>query len=315
MTRFILSRLASAVPVLLIVSVMVFLMIHLTPGDPAAIMLGPEATPDEVAGLRTQLGLDESLPVQYLNWIGGVLTGDLGESIFLRTGVGEAVLRQIQPTLWLAITAELIAVVIAIPAGIYAARRQGRGGDLAVISGAILGTSLPSFLLGLLLILVFSVGLGWFPSAGYTPPSAGLLPFLRTITLPALALAAMQAALIARMTRTSMIDTLHQNFTTVSRAKGLSGRSVTYKHALRNSALPILTVVAQSFGLLITGAIVIETVFNIPGIGQLTINAITRRDYPVIQGVVLTTASIYVAINLLVDILYGILDPRVRVAA
>lgn len=314
MTRFMLSRLASAVPVLLIVSVVVFGMIHLTPGDPAAIMLGPEASPEDVAALRTQLGLDESLPIQYLSWMGGVLTGDLGQSIFLRMGVGTAVFQQIQPTLWLAITAELIAVTIAIPAGIFAARRQGRFGDLAVISGAILGTSLPSFLLGLLLILVFSVGLGWLPSAGYVPPSAGLTPFLRTIILPALALAVMQAALIARMTRTSMIDTLHQNFVTVSRAKGLSTRAVTLKHALRNSALPILTVVAQSFGLLITGAIVIETVFNIPGIGQLTINAITRRDYPVIQGVVLVTASIYVFINLVVDVLYGVLDPRVRVA-
>jgi peptide/nickel transport system permease protein len=237
----------------------------------------------------------------------------MGESIFLRMNVGDAVLRQIQPTLWLALTAEIIAVVIAVPAGIYAARRQGRAGDLAVISGAILGTSLPSFLLGLLLILLFSVNLGWLPSAGYTPPSEDFGLFLKTITLPAVALAVMQAALIARMTRTSMIDALHQNFVTVTRAKGLSTAAVTLKHALRNSALPILTVVAQSFGLLITGAIVIETVFNIPGIGQLTINAITRRDYPVIQGVVLTTASIYVGINLVVDILYGVFDPRVRV--
>lgn len=313
MARFIARRILSAVPVLLIVTIVVFLMIHLTPGDPAAIMLGPEALPEDVAALRTEMGLDRPLVIQYLSWMAGLLTGNMGRSVFLHIPVTSAVLNQIQPTLYLAIAAELIAVVIAVPAGTFAAKRQGRPGDLGVIVAAILGTSLPSFLVGLLLILLFSVNLAWLPSAGYAPPSRGAVPFLRSIVLPATALAVMQAALIARMTRTTMIDVLQQSYITVTKAKGLSDASVTFKHALRNSALPVLTVIAQSFGLLITGAIVIETVFNIPGIGQLTINAITRRDYPVIQGVVLTTATIYVGINLLVDILYGLLDPRVRV--
>nr|WP_243863982.1 ABC transporter permease [Brooklawnia cerclae] len=313
--RFIFRRIIAGIPVLFVVSVVVFLIMHLTPGDPAATMLGPEASPTDVDALRHQLGLDQPILTQYAVWIEGVLRGDLGQSIFLHKAVAAAVGEQIQPTLYLALVAELIAVLIGVPAGIIAAHKQGRSTDLLVIAGAVLGTSLPSFLLGLLLILVFSVGLQWLPSAGYRPPDQGIGPFLSTIILPALALAVMQAALIARMTRTSVIEVLHQNYVTVAQAKGLDGRTITFKHVLRNGALPILTVVAQSFGLLLSGAIVIETVFNVPGIGQLTINAISRRDYPVIQGVVLTTATIYVLINLVVDVLYGVLDPRVRVKA
>ncbi|GAA2181213.1 ABC transporter permease [Brooklawnia cerclae] len=315
MLRFIFRRIIAGIPVLFVVSVVVFLIMHLTPGDPAATMLGPEASPTDVDALRHQLGLDQPILTQYAVWIEGVLRGDLGQSIFLHKAVAAAVGEQIQPTLYLALVAELIAVLIGVPAGIIAAHKQGRSTDLLVIAGAVLGTSLPSFLLGLLLILVFSVGLQWLPSAGYRPPDQGIGPFLSTIILPALALAVMQAALIARMTRTSVIEVLHQNYVTVAQAKGLDGRTITFKHVLRNGALPILTVVAQSFGLLLSGAIVIETVFNVPGIGQLTINAISRRDYPVIQGVVLTTATIYVLINLVVDVLYGVLDPRVRVKA
>lgn len=300
---------------LFIVSIVVFMIMHLTPGDPAATMLGPEASQADVEALRNQLGLNRPIVSQYVVWIEGVVRGNLGQSIFLHKSVASAVSQQIQPTLYLALVAEVIAIVIGVPAGIIAAHRQGRSTDLLVISGAVLGTSLPSFLVGLLLILGFSVGLRWLPSAGYRPPGQGIVPFLSTIILPALALAVMQAALIARMTRTSLIDVLHQNYVTVAQAKGLDERTITFKHVLRNGALPILTVVAQSFGLLLSGAIVIETVFNIPGIGQLTINAISRRDYPVIQGVVLTTATIYVVINLVADVLYGVLDPRVRVKA
>lgn len=314
MVRFIGNRLLSAIPVLLIVSLVVFALMYITPGDPAAIMLGPEASPEDVQTLRESLGLNDPPWERYAAWMSGVVQGDLGDSIFLGRSVASAIGAQIQPTLYLAIVAEVIAVLIAIPAGIIAARRQGRLSDLGVVSAAVLGTSLPSFLLGLLLILVFSVNLAVLPSAGYTAPHEDFAMFLKQIILPAVALAAMQAALIARMTRTTMIEQLQQNFVTVVRAKGLSEAAITVKHALRNSALPILTVVAQSFGLLISGAIVIETVFNIPGLGQLIINGITRRDYPVIQGVVLVAAGIYLAINLLVDILYGVLDPRVRTA-
>lgn len=315
MLIFAVRRIATGIPVLFVVSLVVFFVMHLTPGDPAATMLGPEAEPADVAALRAQLGLDRPVLIQYIHWIGGILRGDLGESIFLRKPVSTAIGQQVQPTLYVALVAELIAILIGVPCGILAARKQGSVTDLLVIAGAVLGTSLPGFLLGLLLILVFAVGLQWLPSGGFLAPDQGFGAFAGSIVLPAVALACAQAALIARMTRTSLIDVLHQNYVTVVEAKGLSERAVTLRHVLRNGALPILTVIAQSFGLLLSGAIVIEVVFNIPGIGQLTINAITRRDYPVIQGVVLTTALIYFVINLLVDLLYGVVDPRIRVKA
>jgi len=312
-TSYLIKRVLALVPVLGVVAVVVFLLIHLTPGDPAAVMLGPEASAADVQSLRAQLGLNDPLHVQFLRWLGGVLQGDLGQSLFIRQPVTEVLADALGPTMSLAIMAELLAVVIAVPAGIMAARRRGTAADRAFMTGALLGISVPSFLLGLFLALVFAVGLGWLPVAGYRPLEDGLGRHLTYLVLPAVALGAMQAALIARTTRSSMLDVLTENYMKTAKAKGLSERVRIYKHALRNAALPVLTVVGQTFGTLIAGAAVVETVFNIPGIGQLVVNSVERRDFVVIQGVVLLIAVGYVLINLVVDVLYSAFDPRIRV--
>lgn len=306
------KRMLALIPILAVVGVTVFLVIHITPGDPAAIMLGPDATPDQVAALRRTMGLDQPLWEQFLDWAGRVVRGDLGYSVFLHQDVSAAIGSHLGPTLALAIFAEVLAVAVAVPAGITAARHRGTAVDQSFMGIALLGVSVPSFLLGLFLVLVFAVLLGWLPSGGYRDPGDGLGAFLRFLVLPAVALAAMQAALIARMSRSSMLDVLGSNYIKTARAKGVSDFLTVYKHAVKNAALPIMTVVGQSFGALMTGAVVIETVFNIPGMGQLVINSIQRRDFVVIQGVVLTIALIYVLINLVVDLLYGVLDPRIR---
>jgi peptide/nickel transport system permease protein len=312
-TSYLIKRVLALVPVLGVVAVVVFLLIHLTPGDPAAVILGPEASAADVAALRAQLGLNDPLYLQFLRWLGGVLQGDLGESLFIRQPVTEVLADALGPTLSLAIMAELLALVIAVPAGIVAARRRGTAVDRAFMGGALLGISVPSFLSGLFLVLVFAVGLGWFPVAGFRPLEDGLGRHLTYLVLPAIALGGLQAALIARTTRSSMLDVLTENYMKTAKAKGLSERVRIYKHALRNAALPVLTVIGQTFGTLIAGAAVVETVFNIPGIGQLVVNSVERRDFVVIQGVVLLIAVSYVLINLVVDVLYSALDPRIRV--
>jgi peptide/nickel transport system permease protein len=312
-TRYLIKRVLALVPVLGVVAVVVFLLIHLTPGDPAAVILGPEASEADVQALRAQLGLNDPLYVQFLRWLGGVLQGDLGDSLFIRQPVTDVLADALGPTLSLAILAELLAVVIAVPAGIVAARRRGTAVDRAFMGGALLGISVPSFLSGLFLALVFAVGLGWFPVAGFRPLEDGLGRHLTYLVLPAIALGGLQAALIARTTRSSMLDVLTENYMKTAKAKGLSEQVRIYKHALRNAALPVLTVIGQTFGTLIAGAAVVETVFNIPGIGQLVVNSVERRDFVVIQGVVLLIAVSYVLINLVVDVLYSALDPRLRV--
>jgi peptide/nickel transport system permease protein len=312
-TSYLIRRLLALVPVLGVVAVVVFLLIHLTPGDPAAVMLGPEASAAQVDALRAQLGLNDPLYVQFFRWLGGVLQGDLGESLFIRQPVTQVLADALGPTLSLAIMAELLALVVAVPAGIVAARRRGTAVDRAFMGGALLGISVPSFLSGLFLVLVFAVGLGWFPVAGFRPVEDGLGRHLTYLVLPAIALGGLQAALIARTTRSSMLDVLTENYMKTAKAKGLSERVRIYKHALRNAALPVLTVIGQTFGTLIAGAAVVETVFNIPGIGQLVVNSVERRDFVVIQGVVLLIAVSYVLINLVVDVLYSALDPRIRV--
>lgn len=313
MTSYLIKRLLALVPVLGVVAVVVFLLIHLTPGDPAAVILGPEASAAQVDALRAQLGLNDPLYVQFFRWLGGVLQGDLGESLFIRQPVTTVLADALGPTMSLAIMAELLALVVAVPAGIVAARRRGTAVDRAFMGGALLGISVPSFLSGLLLVLVFAVGLGWFPVAGFRPLEDGLGRHLTYLVLPAIALGGLQAALIARTIRSSMLDVLSENYMKTAKAKGLSERVRIYKHALRNAALPVLTVIGQTFGTLIAGAAVIETVFNIPGIGQLVVNSVQRRDFVVIQGVVLLIAVSYVLINLVVDVLYSALDPRLRI--
>jgi len=314
MAGFILRRAAALIPVLIVVAIVTFLLIHIMPGDAAAVMLGPEATPAQVEALRESLGLNQPLYVQFFTWVGNALQGDLGQSFFIGLPVSTVIHAALAPTINLAIFAELIAILIGVPAGIVAARKQGTGTDQSVMVGALLGISVPSFLLGLFLMLIFSVLLGWLPVAGYSPLEDGVFETLKYLFLPGIALGSMQAALIARMTRTSMLETLSKPYLKTAKAKGLSGNRIIYKHALRNASMPILTTIGQKLGTLVAGAAVVETVFNVPGIGQLIINSIERRDIVVIQGVILVIAVSYVLINFLVDVLYSVLDPRVRLS-
>lgn len=288
------------------------MIIHLTPGDPAAVMLGPEASQADVKKLHDQLGLNAPIYAQYFHWVGGLLHGDLGDSYFMNKPVTVAIFEHLGPTISLSILAQITAIIIAIPIGIMAARKRGTFTDQTFMGLSLLGISIPSFLLGLFLIILLAINLKWLPVAGYQPISAGFWEHLKYLIMPAIALGTAQAALISRMTRSSMIETLSLNFIKTARAKGLHERKVIYKHTLRNAFIPILTVLGQTFGMLVAGAAVTETVFNIPGIGQLIINSVMRRDYTVIQGTVLMVTVAYVLINLIVDLLYGVVDPRVR---
>jgi len=312
MLAYIVKRLLSMIPVLFIVSIVIFFIIHITPGDPAATILGMEATPEQIEELNEELGFNRPLHEQYISWIAGVFQGDLGDSIFMNQPVTQAIGEHLGPTLSLAILAQIIAVILAIPFGVLAAYKRGSLTDTALMSTSLLGLAVPSFLLALILMLLFGVKLQWLPIAGYEPLSEGLVEHLRYLILPAISLGTIQAALITRMTRSSMLDVLSVNFIKTARAKGVKERTVLLRHAFRNAFLPILTVIGQTFGTLVTGAVVVETIFNIPGIGQLIINSITRRDFPVIQGVVLIVTVSYVFINLVIDLLYGVVDPRVR---
>ena len=312
MKVYVVRRILAVIPVMLVVATVAFVLVHLAPGDPASVIAGPYAAPEDIARLRHQLGLDESLPVQLVRWYGRLLRGDLGDSIFLRRPVTEAIADRIEPTLLLTTWATLVAVLIGVPAGIVSARHHNHVVDQSLMGLALVGLSIPNFLLGLLMILVFGVWLGWLPVAGYVSLDSGLWPNLRSLVMPSLALGLVQSALIARITRSSMLDVLREQFVLTGRAKGLSERVVVYKHALKNAIIPTLTVIGITFALLIGGAVVIETVFNIPGLGRLIISAVLRRDYPVIQGVVLLIALTYTAVNLLVDLAYLAVDPRVR---
>jgi peptide/nickel transport system permease protein len=309
---YLLRRVLAVIPVMLVVATVTFVLIHLAPGDPASIIAGPDATPDNVARLRHQLGLDESLPAQLFRWYGRLLRGDLGDSIFLRRPVTEAIVERLEPTLLLTSWATLIAVLLGVPAGIVSARYHNSAVDQSFMGLALVGLSIPNFLLGLLMILVFGVWLRWLPVAGYVPLDMGLWPNARSLLMPAVSLGLVQSALIARITRSSMLDVLREQYILASRAKGLAERAVVYKHALKNAIIPTLTVIGITFAILVGGAVVIETVFNIPGLGRLIISAVLRRDYPVIQGVVLVIAVTYTLINLAVDLVYLTLDPRIR---
>lgn len=312
MISYIIKRVLSLIPVLLVVSIVIFGIIHITPGDPASVILGEEASPEQIQELREQLGLNEPIYMQYIHWITDVMRGDLGTSYFMKEPVSDAIFEHLKPTASLAALAMIISIIIAIPIGIAAANRQGTITDQSMMGFALLGMSIPSFLLGLLLIILVGVQLRWLPVAGYQPLSAGVWTHLKYLIMPAVSLGSIQAALIARMTRTSMLEVLNMNYIKTARAKGVKNRLIVYKHALRNAFLPILTVLGQTFGTLVAGAVVTETIFNIPGIGQLIINSVERRDYSVIQGVVLFVTLSYVFINLFIDLLYGLIDPRVR---
>lgn len=313
MLRFVLARLAAAVPVLLLVSFLTFALMYFVPGDVASEIAGPGASADELAGIRTRLGLDRPFLERALHWYADLfLRGDLGQSVLLGRSVTAAILERLPVTLSLSLLALVLAVVLGVAAGAIAAVRSNGWVDQGVMGLAMVGTSLPDFWLGLVLIYFFAVTLGWLPTGGYVPFGDDPLGWLRAMVLPAGALALTQVGLIARMTRASMLEVLQQDFIRTARAKGLSERIVVGKHALSNAVIPILTVVGVSLGILIGGAVVIEQVFSIPGVGRLIIGGILRRDYPVIQGGLLFTAATFVLLNILVDVLYAVFDPRIR---
>lgn len=314
MKRYLLQRLLSVVPVLFIVSAIVFLILHFTPGDPAIVLLGDEATQEEVDDLRAQLGLDRPIYEQYVLWITNALRGDLGQSYYMDETVVEALVSHLGPTISLGFLSLIVALVLALPLGIIAATHKGTATDQSVMAFSLLGMSVPNFLLSLFLILLFSVTLRWLPVAGYQPISAGLWAHLQYLILPAIALGTAHAALIARMTRSAMLEVLNAGYIKTARAKGVKERWVIYKHALRNAFLPILTVTGQSFLALMGGTAIVETIFAIPGIGQLIVNGVMRRDYAVVQGAVLYVTFAFVFINLAVDLLYGVINPQVRLA-
>ena len=312
MKTYIARRLLALVPVAVVVATVAFVLIHLAPGDPASIIAGPDASPDDIARLHRQLGLDAPFHVQLFRWYGRLARGDLGQSIFLRRPVLEAIIDRAEPTILLTLYAMIIAVALGVPAGVVAARHHDGTTDQALMAGALVGISIPNFLLGLLLILFFSVRLGWFPVAGYSPLEYGWFRTVRSLTLPAFALGVVQSALIARIARSAMLDVLREQFIVAGRAKGLGERAVVYKHALKNAMIPTVTVIGISLAILISGSVIVEQVFNIPGLGRLIISAVLRRDYPVIQGVVICIAGIYMLVNLVVDLSYVVFDPRVR---
>ncbi|MBP0617008.1 ABC transporter permease [Jiella mangrovi] len=312
MLAYIARRILASVPVLVVVALFVFLLLRLTPGDPAAIIAGDMATPEQLDRIRTSLGLNEPLVTQFVTWSGQLLSGDFGRSLISRTPVLTLIGQRLEPTLSLALMTMLFTLVLSIPMGVIAAWRHGSLTDNAVMAISVLGFSIPVFVTGYILIQLFAIDLRLFPVQGFRSIGDGLGPFLARIVLPALTLATIYIALIARMTRAAMLNVLDEDYIRTARAKGLSERIVLFRHALRNAAVPILTVIGTGFALMISGVVVTESVFNIPGLGRLTVDAILARDYPVIQALILLTSGIYVVINLLIDISYAFMDPRIR---
>ena len=312
MARYILQRFLGMLAVLFIVVTIAFIITRIAPGDPASVMLGPNATAEDAALLRAKLGLDHPLPVQYGLFLLGLAQGDLGQSIFLNRPVAQALAERAEPTILLTLLAMTIAAAIALPVGIYAAYRRGSVFDQAATALAMLAASIPGFWLGLILIQVLAVRLGWFPVSGYGGPGDPFLVRLNHLALPALALGLVSSPLILRFTRASMLDVLGDDFVRTARSKGMSEWRVVLRHALKNALIPILTVIGLTAALLVSGAVVTETVFALPGMGNLVVSSVLRRDYPVIQGALLVIAAIYVLFNFAIDMLYLAVDPRVR---
>ena len=297
---------------LLFVSGLVFLVVRVLPGDPAMLILGIDASPDTVARLRASMGLDRPLPVQYVEWIGGALRGNLGRSIQYDVPVAGLILSRLSVTLPLTLMAAALMAFAALPLGVYAATRHRRWGDYVAMTLSQLGIAVPAFWAGLLLVLLFSVRLGWFASGGFDGWGQGVGGALKSLLLPAVALGLFQFAVLARTTRSAVLEVLREEYVKTARAKGVSERAVLFRHALRNAMIPILTVAGVQLGQLMAGSIILESVFYLPGLGRLALGAITARDLPVVQGVVLFVASVIVMINAAVDMLYGLLDPRIR---
>ncbi|MBV8091760.1 MAG: ABC transporter permease [Acetobacteraceae bacterium] len=312
MLAYVTRRIVATIPIMLIVAFFVFSLLYIAPGDPAAIIAGDQATPADVERIRASLGLDQPFLMRFVAWLWQVVHGDLGISISSNLPVAQMIGQRIVPTLSLMALALTLSLVSAIPMGVVAGWRNGTWLDRLIMAVAVFGFSTPVFVVGYLLAYVFALQLNWLPVQGYTPPSEGLLAFLQNLILPAAALGLIYTALIARVTRAALLDVLSEDYIRTARAKGLGQRAILFIHALKNAAVPIVTVVGIGVALLIGGAVVTESVFAIPGLGRLTVDAILRRDYPVIQGVVLLFSLVYVLVNLLVDLLYTVLDPRIR---
>jgi peptide/nickel transport system permease protein len=313
MLTFLAKRVLSTIPVMFIVAVLVFMLLRLTPGDPAAIIAGDAASPENIASIRASFGLDRSLPVQFGIWFGNLLHGDLGVSYFFKKTVVELIAQRIEPTLALSILTILIAVAVAVPLGVLAAWRMGGLLDRALMGFSVLGFSVPVFVLAYILIYIVSLKLGWLPVQGYSHiGEAGFWEFLRHLILPALTLSVIYIALIARVTRAAVSEVLGEDYIRTARAKGLPESTVLWRHACANAAVPIVTVIGIGIALLIGGVVVTESVYGIPGLGRLTVDAVLARDFPTIQGVILLFSFVYVLINLLVDLSYVFFDPRIR---
>lgn len=312
MLTYILRRLILMIPVLLIIGTVVFALVHLTPGDPAAVILGPEASGEQVEELRDKLGLNDPLYEQYVRWLSGAVRLDFGESLFIGEPVTQALIDRAQPTLTLTLYALLIEIIIGLPAGVIAAVRQNSILDRFIMIVSISGAAMPTFFLGILLILLFAVQVNLLPSGRFVKITDNPIEHFKHMILPAFALGFSGAGLLARLVRSSMLDVLHEDYVRTAMAKGLPGRLIVVRHALRNALIPAITVIGLSVGALLGGAVVTETVFVLPGMGQLIVNSVGRRDYPVIQGGIMVIAGFYVLINLIVDLIYVYVDPRVR---
>jgi len=312
MLSFILRRVLATLPVMAIVALFVFSLLYIAPGDPAAVIAGDQASPADIERIRQNLGLDRPFLVQFGSWVWRILQGDLGTSIFTNLPVASMIGQRIGPTLSLMMVTLLITIVVAVPLGVVAAWKAGSWIDRVIMTFAVFGFSLPVFVVGYILAYVFALKFEWLPVQGYTPLTQGFWPWLQNLILPAVALGCVYIALITRITRAAMLEVLQQDYIRTARAKGLGQGGILFVHALKNAAVPIVTVVGIGIALLIGGAVVTESVFAIPGLGRLTIDAILRRDYPVIQGIVLLFSFVYVLVNLMVDITYTLVDPRIR---
>lgn len=315
MHKYVIKRLLSLIPVLFIVSIVIFMLIHLVPGDPAAIMLGEQATPAQIEALRETLGLNEPLVLQYIHWVKDIFRGDLGTSLFMDGTMLEIIGTHMVPTLQQTVVAILFATLVGVPLGMIAAIKRGRAADQLISTFSIIGVSMPSFLMGLGLVLLFSVKLGWLPSSGYKEIATyGWLTHIRYMILPGIALGFIELGLIIRMTRSSMLEIMGSDYMRMAKAKGVSRFRLFAKHAMKNALVGIITVVGLAFISCLGGAAVTETIFNIPGIGKLTLNSVMRRDYEVVQAVVLVVSLLNVLCTLVLDLIYGLIDPRVRLA-
>lgn len=312
MLRYLGKRFLLILPTIFVPLVLVFLLLRLSPGDPAGMMLGDQATPEQIDALRTKMGLDQPLLVQFLLWLKNIVTLNLGDSLFFREPVMQIIPRYAGVTLLLTLAALTLAVLIGVTLGVISAMNRNKPVDRAVVATAVLGISLPEFWFALLLIFVFSVTLRWFPVAGYNPPSAGMIAFGATIFLPALALGVRQSALMTRMMRSSMLDVLNEPYITTARAQGLPERTVIGLYAMRTASVPVVTVVGLSAGYMLGGAVAIELIFALPGLGRMLVEAVGRRDYPLVEGGVLTISLVLAFLNLAIDVIYALIDPRIR---